>query len=321
MGKYFKEFSKGILKENPVFRLCLGTCPTLAISTTLSGSIGMGLAATLVLICSNTVISLLRKVIPDKIRIPAYITVIAGFVTIVQMLVQAFLPALNATLGIYLPLIVVNCIILGRAEAFAGKNPVLLSALDGLGMGIGFTVSISLMGFIRELLGSGTVLGHTVGNPPMLIFVMAPGGFFVFGMMVALVSAISKKHGKKPVEQIGCENCPAKGCCGAAEVGCDGEGAGMSEGKKEAEKAETAKSVEKTAAKETDKSDDNTAQTADKATDKTVDKAADKTDEKSDDNAASADGNQIAADAQADQKTSKENSESPTDGQKGGNEQ
>lgn len=313
MGKYFKEFSKGILKENPVFRLCLGTCPTLAISTTLSGSIGMGLAATLVLICSNTVISLLRKAIPDKIRIPAYITVIAGFVTIVQMLVQAFLPALNATLGIYLPLIVVNCIILGRAEAFAGKNPVLLSALDGLGMGIGFTVSISLMGFIRELLGSGTVLGHTVGNPPMLIFVMAPGGFFVFGMMVALVSAISKKHGKKPVEQIGCENCPAKGCCGAAEVGCDGEGAGVSEGKKEAEKAETAKSVEKTAAKETDKSADNTAQAADKA--------ADKTDEKSDDNAASADGKQIAADAQADQKTSKENSESPTDGQKGGNEQ
>lgn len=313
MGKYFKEFSKGILKENPVFRLCLGTCPTLAISTTLSGSIGMGLAATLVLICSNTVISLLRKVIPDKIRIPAYITVIAGFVTIVQMLVQAFLPALNATLGIYLPLIVVNCIILGRAEAFAGKNPVLLSALDGLGMGIGFTVSISLMGFIRELLGSGTVLGHTVGNPPMLIFVMAPGGFFVFGMMVALVSAISKKHGKKPVEQIGCENCPAKGCCGAAEVGCDGEGAGVSEGKKEAEKAETAKSVEKAAAKETDKSADNAAQTADKATDKT--------DEKSDNNAASADGKQIAADAQADQKTSKENSESPTDGQKGGNEQ
>lgn len=313
MGKYFKEFSKGILKENPVFRLCLGTCPTLAISTTLSGSIGMGLAATLVLICSNTVISLLRKVIPDKIRIPAYITVIAGFVTIVQMLVQAFLPALNSTLGIYLPLIVVNCIILGRAEAFAGKNPVLLSALDGLGMGIGFTVSISLMGFIRELLGSGTVLGHTVGNPPMLIFVMAPGGFFVFGMMVALVSAISKKHGKKPVEQIGCENCPAKGCCGAAEVGCNGEGAGVSEGKKEAEKAETAKLAEKTAEKETDKAADNAAQTADKATDKT--------DEKSDDNAASADGKQIAADAQADQKTSKENGESRSDGQKGGNEQ
>lgn len=284
MGKYFKEFSKGILKENPVFRLCLGTCPTLAISTTLSGSIGMGLAATLVLICSNTVISLLRKAIPDKIRIPAYITVIAGFVTIVQMLVQAFLPALNSTLGIYLPLIVVNCIILGRAEAFAGKNPVLLSALDGLGMGIGFTVSISLMGFIRELLGSGTVLGHAVGNPPMLIFVMAPGGFFVFGMMVALVSAISKKHGKKPVEQIGCENCPAKGCCGAAEVGCDGEG--VSENKEENKKSEPAKA----AAKESD-------------------------------NTASADGKEAAEDAQADQKTSKENGESRSDEQKGGNEQ
>lgn len=213
MGKYFKEFSKGILKENPVFKLCLGTCPTLAVSTTLSGSIGMGIAATVVLICSNTVISLLRKVIPDKIRIPAYITVIAGFVTIVQMLVQAFLPSLNSTLGIYLPLIVVNCIILGRAEAFAGKNPVLLSALDGLGMGIGFTASISLMGFIRELLGSGTVLGYTVGNPPMLIFVMAPGGFFVFGMLVALVSAISKKQGGA-VKAVGCEGCPMKGCCG-----------------------------------------------------------------------------------------------------------
>lgn len=286
MGKYFKEFSKGILKENPVFRLCLGTCPTLAISTTLSGSIGMGLAATLVLICSNTVISLLRKVIPDKIRIPAYITVIAGFVTIVQMLVQAFLPALNSTLGIYLPLIVVNCIILGRAEAFAGKNPVLLSALDGLGMGIGFTVSISLMGFIRELLGSGTVLGYTVGNPPMLVFVMAPGGFFVFGMMVALVSAISKKQGKKPIEHIGCENCPAKGCCGAADSGCDGEVVSASEDKKEIQKAETVKSTAKEA-----------------------------------DNAVSADGKETSADAQTDQKTSKENGESPTDEQKGGNEQ
>ncbi len=313
MGKYFKEFSKGILKENPVFRLCLGTCPTLAISTTLSGSIGMGLAATLVLICSNTVISLLRKVIPDKIRIPAYITVIAGFVTIVQMLVQAFLPALNSTLGIYLPLIVVNCIILGRAEAFAGKNPVLLSALDGLGMGIGFTVSISLMGFIRELLGSGTVFGHTVGNPPMLVFVMAPGGFFVFGMMVALVNAISKKQGKKPIEHIGCENCPAKGCCGAADSGCDGESAGVSKDKKEPEKAETVKSTEKPA--------DNAVQTSDKATDNTADKAADKTDDKTADNTASTDGKPIAADAQAAQKSSKEAGESLTDEQKGGNEQ
>lgn len=213
MGKYFKEFSKGIVKENPVLRLCLGTCPTLAVSTTLSGSIGMGMAATAVLVCSNTVISLLRKVIPDKIRIPAYITIIAGFVTIVQMIVQAFLPSLNAALGIYLPLIVVNCIILGRAEAFAGKNGVLLSALDGLGMGIGFTLALSIMGSVREILGSGTFLGHTVGNPPMLIFVMAPGGFFVFGILVAAVNAIGKKAGQKPMQKTGCEGCPAKAGC------------------------------------------------------------------------------------------------------------
>ena len=179
-GTLPKTFTKGLIAENPVLRLCLGTCPTLAVTTSLFNGIGMGLAATLVLICSNVVISLLRKVIPDKVRIPAYIIIIAGFVTMVQMLVQAFLPAINDALGIFLPLIVVNCIILGRAEAFASKNTVLLSAADGLGMGVGFTLALTLMGGIRELLGAGTLLGIPLVKEPMLIFIMAPGGFFVF---------------------------------------------------------------------------------------------------------------------------------------------
>ena len=178
----------------------------------------MGLAATAVLICSNIVISLLRKAIPAKVRIPAYITIIAGFVTIVQMVVQAFLPAINDALGIYLPLIVVNCIILGRAEAFAAKNPVLLSAVDGLGMGIGFTLALTLMGAIREILGAGTFLGIQILHQPMLIFIMAPGGFFVFGMLIATANAIAKKIGQKPVEKIGCEGCPANGQCSGCEA-------------------------------------------------------------------------------------------------------
>ena len=154
----------GIIKENPVLRLVLGTCPTLAITTMASNAIGMGVAATIVLVCSNAVISMLRKVIPDKVRIPAFITIIAAFVTLIQMLVQAFLPAINDALGIYLPLIVVNCIILGRAESFASKNKVLPSILDGLGMGIGFTVTLLLMGSIREILGNGTWFGMVINN-------------------------------------------------------------------------------------------------------------------------------------------------------------
>ena len=163
MGKpLFKEFTKGILAENPVLRLVLGTCPTLAVTTAASNAIGMGVAATMVLVCSNAVISVTRKIIPDKVRIPAFITIIAGFVTIVQMLVKAFAPDLDKSLGIYLPLIVVNCIILGRAEMFASKNKVLPSILDGLGMGVGFTATLLLMGSIRELLGAGTLFGVTV---------------------------------------------------------------------------------------------------------------------------------------------------------------
>lgn len=222
---YFKEFSKGIIKENPVLCLVLGTCPTLAVTTQASNAIGMGVAATIVLVCSNAVISLLRKVIPDRVRIPAYITIIAGFVTMVQMLVKAFAPAIDEALGIYLPLIVVNCIILGRAEMFASKHSVLPSVLDGLGMGVGFTAAMLLMGAIRELLGSGTIFGIPVTASfmdPILIFILPPGGFFVFGMLVALASKLSGKQ--KSAEDVGCAKCPlSKSCSKVNEEGqCNG---------------------------------------------------------------------------------------------------
>lgn len=215
-SKKLSVFTNGLIKENPVLRLMLGTCPTLAVTTAASNGIGMGIAATAVLVCSNLVISLLRNIIPDKVRIPAFITVIAGFVSVVQMLVKAFAPAIDASLGIFLPLIVVNCIILARAEMFASKNPVLPSILDGLGMGIGFTATLTLMGSIRELLGAGTIFGLeiTAGHiSPMIIFLLPPGGFFVFGMLVAASNAIAKKQGKRPVEHLGCANCPARAAC------------------------------------------------------------------------------------------------------------
>ena len=210
----WQEFTKGIIKENPVLRLVLGTCATLAVSTAASNAIGMGLATTFVLVCSNAVISLLRKVIPDKVRIPSYITIIAGFVTIVQMFIKAYSPDLDKALGIYLPLIVVNCIILGRAEMFANKNPVLPSIVDGLGLGVGFTATLLLMGIIRELLGAGTIFGLAVTSnfmDPILIFILPPGGFFVFGLLIALANKLSGE-GKAP-EEIGCKGCPLSGSC------------------------------------------------------------------------------------------------------------
>lgn len=211
----FGEFSKGLIKENPVLRLVLGTCPTLATSTSVESAIGMGLAATVVLVCSNIAISALRKVIPSKVRIPAYVVIIAGFVSIVQMLVKAFLPEIDEMLGVYLPLIVVNCIILGRAEAFASKNTVLYSAVDGLGMGVGFTSALLLMAGIRELLGSGSIAGFNVlGDiPPMIIFVLAPGGFFVFGMLIALANKVAESKGKPKAELKGCSACPMASTC------------------------------------------------------------------------------------------------------------
>lgn len=208
----FQEFSKGIIKENPVLCLVLGTCPTLAVTTSASNAIGMGVAATAVLICSNAVISLLRKVIPDKVRIPAYITIIAGFVTIVQMLVKAFAPAINDSLGIFLPLIVVNCIILGRAEMYASKNPVIPSMLDGLGMGVGFTCALLCMGIIRELLGAGSVFGIQILPVQILIFILPPGGFFVFGILIAIANKLNSKAGKK-VSDSPCGSCPMSKTC------------------------------------------------------------------------------------------------------------
>ncbi len=211
-----KEFTKGILAENPTLRLVLGTCPTLATTTSVTSALGMGVAASVVLVCSNIVISALRKVIPDKVRIPAYVVVIASFVTIVQMLVKAFAPELDEQLGVYLPLIVVNCIILGRAEAFASKNPVLASAVDGLGMGVGFTAALFLMGAVREILGAGSFAGISIpflSSNPMLIFILPPGGFFVFGVLMATVNRIAESRGKPRAELRGCEACPMAASC------------------------------------------------------------------------------------------------------------
>ena len=211
-----QELTKGFLSENPVLRLVLGTCPTLAISTSVTGSLGMGIAVTIVLIGSNVVISALRKIIPDKVRIPAYIIIIASFVSIVQMLIKAYSPAIDKQLGIYLPLIVVNCIILGRAEAFAGKNSVLASAVDGIGMGFGFTAAILTMSIIRELLGAGTLAGIAVlpaSITPMAIFILPPGGFFVYGIMIAVANRIAEKKGMQKAELNGCDLCPMAGSC------------------------------------------------------------------------------------------------------------
>lgn len=211
------EFTKGIIRENPVLRLVLGTCPTLATTTSVESAFGMGMAAAIVLVCSNTVISALRKLIPDKVRIPAYIVIIATFVSIVQMLVKAYVPAIDKQLGIYLPLIVVNCIILGRAEAFAGKHGVLASAIDGLGMGIGFTCALLCMGLFREILGAGSVLGHSIlvgGIEPIAVLGLAPGGFFAFGILMALANHLAEKKGK-PKASLDCYSCPLSTICSA----------------------------------------------------------------------------------------------------------
>ena len=217
MKEKLKVFSNGLLKENPSLRLVLGTCPTLAVTRLAVNGLGMGLAATFVLVCSNIAISALRKIIPDKVRLPAYITVIATFVTVLQMLVKAFVPALDSALGIFLPLIVVNCIILGRAEMFASKNSIGLSALDGLGMGLGFTGTLVVMGSVREVLGAGTLFGVQVmpaAVDPMTVFITPPGGFFVFGCLMALVIWIEFKTNNRKVRSIGCEGCPSASVCG-----------------------------------------------------------------------------------------------------------
>lgn len=190
----WRDFSNGILKENPTLRLVLGTCPTLAVTTAVFNGIGMGIAATAVLVGSNLIISLIKKIVPNEVRIPIYIVVIATFVTIVQMLIQAFSPELNRQLGIFIPLIVVNCIILARAESFAAKNPPLNSVMDGIGMGLGFTLSLVIISAVREVLGAGTFFGIPLfgaGFEPALIMILPPGGFLVFGLTIAAVNKLT----------------------------------------------------------------------------------------------------------------------------------
>ena len=190
-------FVNGIFNENPVFRLVLGTCPVIAVTTSVTNAIGMGMAATLVLLGSNVVISALRSFIPNKVRIPAYMVVISTFVTIIQLLMQAFVPALYEALGIFLPLIVVNCIILARAEAFAGKNAVMPSIADGIGMGIGFTFALILISAVREFFGTGSIMGFQLMGAsfePVLLFILAPGGFLVFGLLLGIINAIADKR-------------------------------------------------------------------------------------------------------------------------------
>ena len=224
MNKCTERVYNGLIKENPTFVLMLGMCPTLAVTTSAINGLGMGLSTTVVLVLSNMLISMLRKVIPDSVRMPAFIVVVASFVTIVQFLLEGFVPSLYDALGLYIPLIVVNCIILGRAEMFASKNSVLKSALDGIGMGIGFTLSLLIIGSIREILGSGTWFGLPVTInlfDPISIFVLAPGGFLVFGCVIALLNKLTNGKGVKR-KSFDCASCPnASGCSNAGKGGCE----------------------------------------------------------------------------------------------------
>ncbi len=198
-NKTLQTLTNGIWKENPIFKLVLGMCPTLAVTTSAENGLGMGLAATFVLVSSNVVVALLRNFIPDKVRIPAFIVIIATFVTIVQLLMEAFLPSLFSALGLFIPLIVVNCIILGRAESFASKNPVFLSLLDGVGMGLGFTLGLLMISTVREILGNGTIFGITLFGAsfqPAIMMILAPGGFLTLGLIMATINKLSKKTAK-----------------------------------------------------------------------------------------------------------------------------
>lgn len=223
MNKIGERLYNGIIKENPTLVLMLGMCPTLAVTTSAVNGFGMGLTTTVVLALSNAIISLLRKIIPDKVRIPAFIVIIASFVTIVELLLEGFIPSLYSALGLYIPLIVVNCIILGRAEAYAYKNPVLPSFFDGLGMGLGFTCSLTIIGMVREIIGAGEIFGFHImpdAYVPVSIFVMAPGAFFVLSILVAIQNKIKIEGEKKgkDMSKIGsgcsedCMSCGEKGC-------------------------------------------------------------------------------------------------------------
>lgn len=233
-----ERLQNGLFKENPTFVLMLGMCPTLAVTTSAINGIGMGLSTTLVLALSNLIISLLRNIIPDRVRMPAFIVIVASFVTVVQFLLQGYVPSLYSSLGIYIPLIVVNCIILGRAESYASKNPPIPSLFDGLGMGLGFTMSITIIGLVREFIGAGTLFGIQVlpladaatgkaGYTPVSIFVMAPGAFFILAILVAVMKEVRihmEKKGKplagvQGMMEDGCGACPmADHCMGKAQL-------------------------------------------------------------------------------------------------------
>lgn len=217
---YFYEFVKGIIKENPTLVGLLGMCPTLAVTATVKGSLGMGLSTMFVLICSNLLISLIKNLIPKSVRLPAYIVIIAGFVTIVKLVLARFLPPVSELLGVYLDLITVNCIILGRAEMFASKNKPLASVLDGAGMGLGFTLALFLMGTLREIIGAGSWFGLDIPfiTNPVTLIARPAGGFFTLGIIIALVGVITNK---KPKMEAGCANCPSKDNCPTAEKGED----------------------------------------------------------------------------------------------------
>ena len=214
-----KVLLRGIAAENPVLILILGTCPTLAMTTNVISAFSMGIAATVVLICSNVVISALRKIIPDSVRIPCYIVIISGFVTAVQMLLQAYLPSIYNMLGVYLALIVVNCIILGRAEMFARKNNVVRSALDGIGMGIGFLLALLIIASIREIVGNGSFAGIVIpflSDYKISMFAQAPGGFLVYGIVIAIVNFITANKGGIKKKSFSCEGCPSAAACGGS---------------------------------------------------------------------------------------------------------
>lgn len=223
MNKLIERLKNGIFTENPIFVQVLAMCPTLAVTTSAENALGMGLASTVVLIFSNMIISAIRKFIPDKVRIPAYIVIIASFVTIIDMLMQGYVPALYSSLGIFIPLIVVNCVILGRAEAYASKNPILPSIFDAIGMGLGFTVALFLIGTFREILGAGTILGVQImpeAFKPASIMILAPGAFFTLGLLMTLLNYLKIKKAKKTgtkAEEVkvscgSCQGCGNGGC-------------------------------------------------------------------------------------------------------------
>lgn len=257
MNKITERLYNGIIKENPTFILMLGMCPTLAVTTSAINGLGMGLSSTIVLALSNLIISLLRNVIPDRVRMPAFIVIVASFVTMVQFLVQGFVPSLYSALGIYIPLIVVNCIILGRAESYASKNGPVESLFDGIGMGLGFTMSITIIGLVREILGAGQAFGKQIlpladastgkmGYTPISIFILAPGAFFILSLLVAVMNVIRKKAEEKGKPLPAAQGCLADGCegCGFA-ASCTGKSAAELKQTKAEAKKETKKEAVK----------------------------------------------------------------------------